>query len=175
MSQKQTPGTSENMLMNASPFSLHPKKRARFPTTTRISTPFLPDHSYPTRPSHIPASIDSGYRPEILSPTPYRHHTKKKGTMTEKTSADELYAELVRDRFPNDPDAVADYGFDRCRSVSETRSLLEVYKTVMIRGRVSPATLDGWRRQGRGALGAHVRDALQRKAYAIDRRHIFWF
>ncbi|KAK2017543.1 hypothetical protein LZ32DRAFT_654584 [Colletotrichum eremochloae] len=101
--------------------------------------------------------------------------TRPKTQMTQSTTADELYAELLRDRLPNDPDVAADYGFDRCRSASEARSLLEVYKTVMIRGRVAPATLDGWRRQGRSHLGDNVRDVLQRKAYAIDRRHFFWF
>lgn len=79
-----------------------------------------------------------------------------KRSRREMTTADELVVFVSKDRLPPDKyvDLRNDFGFSRCRSEHEERSLLGLYKGLMIL-EVSARKLDAWRKDGQLTTKIH--------------------
>lgn len=63
------------------------------------------------------------------------------------TTADFLYENCVQDEIPDDPEVLADFGFNRCKTQSEVSHLLGVYIGLFKYLDVPSEHVDAWRRE----------------------------
>lgn len=76
-------------------------------------------------------------------------HSCVQDWMTERTTADDLYNDVMKNRIPRNPQVLKDYHFGNCKEPSQQEQLIRFYQILFVLFSVSTTRLHRWQKSKR--------------------------